>query len=302
MQYLVSGFNGFIGQSMAEYADKNMSLGTGLTFLTSSDPALKYQKKNKIKLDSVYNFYNAHLKQDSFSTYIHAMSSPRSRGTLRLSDNLTALRKALKACKALRIKKFIYLSSGSVYLDSNRKKREGDLIHSINSVENDYIKSKLLAERWVQKYCNQNNISYCILRLFTFGGKNIAPRIEFALSSFVRSACVSNLIAVQNPQLKRSYLHQDDLVKSIFFSANLQKWNNVIVNIGSSEVISMAELASKVSQVTNAKIHFNKLSHTYNSLDNLYVPAKTIVHSEVNSNFISIDKIIEEMVLQYRQD
>ena len=299
MQYLVSGFNGFVGQSLLNYINLQKERELDITFLTSSKSVHRYINLNETSLESIDDFFNCNLKHGSFSTYIHAMSSPRSRGVSRFSDNLSGLGRALTACKELGIKKFLYLSSGAVYEDSPEKKREIDPLKQVSSLDNDYVKSKLISESWVKQYCRNNGIEYCILRLFTFGGKNIVTRLEFALSAFIRSACVNNLISVQNPKLQRSYLHQNDLAKSILSSAHVKKWNNTIVNVGSSEVISMADLARKVALATTAEVHFDNLSDRDSSLENLYVPEETEKFFNLSYDNTSIEKIIAEMVNQY---
>jgi nucleoside-diphosphate-sugar epimerase len=299
VQYLVSGFNGFVGQSLLTYINEQKGSGIDFTFLTSNERTDSLKNIHKIKLRSIDEFFNIELKHGSFSTYIHAMSSPRCRGTLRFSDNMMGLRKALNACKELKIGKFVYLSSGAVYEDSSEKKREVDRLKKLCGLENDYVKSKLISERWVKKYCLNNGIEYCILRLFTFGGKSLVTRLEFALSEFVRSACINKLITVQNPKLQRSYLHQSDLAKSIVSASNIKKWNNTVVNVGSSEEISMADLANKVAFATGAEIHIDQLINCDSNLNNLYVPQETEDFVNLIHCSSSIETIVAEMVAQY---
>ena len=136
MRYLVSGFNGFVAQSLLHFLNEKKEDDLYFTFLTSRKNYHNSKDIDSIRINSIDNFFDASLKHGSYAAYIHAMSSPRSRGNLRFSDNMIGLGKALNACKELQIKKFIYLSSGAVYENNIRKKKETDRKMGFKHFEN----------------------------------------------------------------------------------------------------------------------------------------------------------------------
>ena len=298
MNLVISGFNGFVSQSIFNYLKNKEDLASKVTFLTSDNDTIKIQKP--FLIDSIKNFFDINsIKFHNTDVYIHACSSPRSRGTLRLHDNLNILKKALYACERNNIKKFIYLSSGAVYNDSYKYKTEKDSIQCIESSNSDYIKSKLISEKYVINFCLEKNISYNILRLFTFAGKEIVKRKEFAICDFIKSACENKVIRLSNPFLIRSYLHQDDLAEMILKASFINYWQNDTINIGSPHAVSLLDVAKEIADISESKVFLSEQETKKSENVNFYVPNIDKFLSKKMIRLKTLDVMVSEMIQAY---
>jgi nucleoside-diphosphate-sugar epimerase len=298
MKLVISGFNGFVSQSIFNYLKTNGIHAPKVIFLTSDIKNIQIQEP--FLIDRIENFFDINsTKFSDTDVYIHACSSPRSRGILRLQDNLNILKKALHACEQNNIKKFIYLSSGAVYADSDKNKSESDSIQCIEKANNDYIKSKLISEKHIINFCLEKNISYNILRLFTFAGKDIVKRKEFAISDFIKSACENKIIKLSNPFLIRSYLHQDDLAAMILKLSLINYWQNDIINIGSPRAISLLDVAKEIADISGSKVLWSEEASRKPENINFYVPNMDKFLLKKMIRFKTLDIMVSEMIHAY---
>jgi nucleoside-diphosphate-sugar epimerase len=134
-----------------------------------------------------------------------------------------------------------------------------------------FIQNRIKTEAFLADNAKYLNFSLSIGRLFTFSGKNILSKPQYAVSNFILSAVKTGKISVQgNPQTQRSYLHQDTMSKWIL-KATTSLEPSPILQIGSNEVVTMKQLAEFVARETNAEIEYSKKPTN----GDIYIPDNT---------------------------
>jgi len=104
--------------------------------------------------------------------------------------------------------------------------------------------------------CSEVNIRSVIARLFTFIGPQLLSKNQYAISSFIIDAVNNNVINVKgNKNTIRSYMHESTMSMWLYnclINPNAQN----IVSIGSSDPVTIAELAEYISKLTGAEINY----------------------------------------------
>ena len=127
-----------------------------------------------------------------------------------LSWNVNVL-SSMRICELAilnKIKKIIFLSSGSVYGISKEKKVTENLSLEPISV---YNKTKMIAERIFLSY--QKKIKLYIIRPATVCGVSRRQRLDVSVNALTISALKNKLITVFGGQQIRPNIHIDDLVR-----------------------------------------------------------------------------------------
>jgi nucleoside-diphosphate-sugar epimerase len=141
--------------------------------------------------------------------------------------------------------------------------------NQINSKKS-FIQNRIKVEESLSKYAERLDFSLTIGRLFTFSGKNILKNSKYALSDFILSAVKNGLISVNgNPLTQRSYLHQDSMSEWILRATTAMP--DFILQIGSTEAVTILQLAEYISQKTGAEVEFSKEP----SGGDIYIPDNT---------------------------
>lgn len=253
MNLLISGASGFVSNSILSNIKKTSFVKK--IGLVSTKKNIIFPKKFDSDLETydLNDFFSKRF-QISYDIYIHGMSEPRD-SEYRYSLNFTNLKKSLEVCLKNNIKTFVYLSSGAVYM-----KKQSSFLETDSKVFLDYDGditygySKVKEECEVKRFCIKNKINFIILRLFSFAGSHMINRNEFAIIDFFKSAIKHGSILVKNPDVVRSYMHENDLGHAIVNIITNEKAINKFINIGSPNAISMKELGLKISVITKAKL------------------------------------------------
>jgi dTDP-glucose 4,6-dehydratase len=186
----------------------------------------------------------------------------------------------------------IHLSSGIVYgpqpMDL-RNRLATDL--TVKQSMNKYMQAKLRAEEILGESNLRGEIDFQSPRLFAFAGPYMPLKEHFAVANFVSDGLEGRPILVKgNPNTLRSYMHPVDLVTILLKLVQPQIYKPL--NIGSSEPISMIELAEMVSSQTSKRgvILENPLQPPSN-----YVPSMSEWGNEVKTEkLIALSEIIED--------
>ncbi len=141
-----------------------------------------------------------------------------------MDSNVISLMKALRTCKENKIKKFIFISSCSVYGDSSKTNEQ---LQCNPITINGAIKS--LCEKIVIEFCAKNEMNYLILRAFnSFGGDD-----QFSvISKMIKSKKYSQPFTLYNGGLaERDFIHVEDVSKVVcHFCKNESQYK--IINVG----------------------------------------------------------------------
>tara|TARA_Y100000768_G_scaffold296196_1_gene230028 strand:- start:21411 stop:22358 length:948 start_codon:yes stop_codon:yes gene_type:complete len=313
MKILILGGSGFFGKSIVDYFQRNI-----------------FQEKNEIEL--ILSSRNIHSIKNIVSTkylnkkifleeidvttcksipnselIIHAATSTTENDYKRNpeEEKKNIILGAENIMKIMNNRSsMIYVSSGAVYgkqkeinsgfiEDGNYKAQEleGTKLH--------YANAKIDAEKIILHYSKIRSIKTVIARCFAFVGKYLPRDTHFFIGNMIESILENNnqIIKAEN-KVYRSYMHADDLVRSLLFINNYAKINCEIFNIGSNEAIELHHLAEIFSKEYKFKISGNKNPNDFLKAD-IYVPNIDKLLSKgfkLNYNMIhSIKNVIKEL-------
>lgn len=180
---------------------------------------------------------------------VHAASDLRTRvatsPTSIIESNLLLTSCLLEAARNYKVKRFIFISSCSVYGEDMRTSENRKCCPvSLNGI------AKLLNEKMIEEFCTKNNIKYEILRVFNmYGGED-----RFSILSHIKKSIESKRPFVLNNQGKarRDFIHVSD-VASVIQYILIKGMPFTHLNIGTG-------IATKISTIIDLiKINFPDL-------------------------------------------
>ena len=195
--------------------------------------------------------------------------------------------------------KLLFISSGAVngINESNTKINPTDY-SPFNPLDGNYTYhlGKIFAENLCFNYSLKFNLEVKIARCFAFVGPFLPLNKHFAIGNFINSVLDKKQIIIKSKGASiRSYLYSADLViwllKTLVNGQNLKPYN-----IGSSEKISIFDLASLVSKFGDKEVlvEGNKETPTF------YVPnIDETLHDLKISNFFDINTSISKTLKWY---
>lgn len=146
--------------------------------------------------------------------------------------------------------RFLFISSGGVYgLQPSDMERIPEDYHGMTdplNPANAYSLAKLAAEHLCALYQNQHGLEAVIARCFAFVGPDLPLDVHFAIGNFIRDALTGEAITVDGDGTPlRTYLDQVDLAHWLVTLLERGRAGEAY-NVGSDEVVSIAELAHLV--------------------------------------------------------
>lgn len=315
MKILITGSSGYIGSRLCEIINKKyknlLIQGLDLNLYT-------YNKENKflIKKKDLRNVNNSDLYQVTSVIHLAALSNdPLGELNKSLTDdiNYKATVRLASLAKKNKVKRFIFISSQSIYGISKYKKKtikEND--KNIRPIT-EYAKSKLKAEKYLLSIASKD---FCvtILRPATVHGPSKNFRSDIVLNNLCASAYTTGKIEIKtNGKPYRPVLYIDDLCKVIIaclFKKN-EEINRLIVNVGYPKknftIIQLAYLVKKVFKKSKVvirneqshdersyRVNFNKISKKFKTVinfknKNIIDDIKKIKNFFVKSSFTKKD-------------
>lgn len=253
----ITGANGFVGRSIVEYIGKLpfKNLPRRLTLITRQ--GLNFElPPNLVDLSEIVSHDLTHPWNFS-SNITHFLNLAADGSKDPYSDEasiqFTTISKNLVnwikgASTSIRV---FHASSGACYGIKPVNKKFPPLNN-----KDKFIKSRLDVENHLIENSSKIGFELCIGRLFSFSGRHIIAKPQYALSGFISSAITSGQIYVTgDSQTQRSYLHQDSMSNWIL-NAIVSQENSIDLQIGSSEAVTIQELAEYVAENTNASVEY----------------------------------------------
>ena len=255
MNFLITGGCGYIGTQLT----KHLLLKKNKVVIVDNCWFGNFHKKHKmlkiIKKD-IRNFEDLNLK--GIDTIVHLANianDPTVELNPTLSWEINVLASKLIARHAInnKVKKIIFLSSGSVYGVKKEKKVTEDLKLNPISV---YNKTKIIAERVFLSFKDKINIT-CI-RPATVCGLSERLRLDLTVNKLTYDAFYNKKIFVDGGDQIRPNIHIKDLISAIDYLVFCKKkLSHNIYNIG-FENLKILEIAKKIKNKTGASIIINK--------------------------------------------
>lgn len=169
------------------------------------------------------------------------------------------------------VKKIIFSSSSSVY--GEPEYTPVDENHKLNP-ESYYGYSKMCIEQNIEWYSKLKKINYAFLRYFNAAGYDVRQRIttiEKETTNLIPVAMETlfgmrkelqiygNDYATRDGSCIRDYIHTNDLsdahIRALYYL--IEKNENLIVNLGQNEGITVLEVVNKIEEIFNQKLNYN---------------------------------------------
>jgi len=305
----ITGGTGFIGCWLLEslvYSAKKLDLDVTATVLTRSVES--FRKKAPHLACSPYLYFiegdviDFPSPPGKYSYLIHAATDASA--DLNENNPLKMFRTVIDGTKRVMdfgveksVVKTLFLSSGAIY---------GQQPWDLLNVPEDYLGSpkcldaratyaeaKRAAEMLCAIYAKQFGMQISIARIFALLGPYLSLDIHFAAGNFIRDAMKGQDIVINgNGDPCRSYLYASDLTVCLWHLL-LQGRPGQPYNVGSSEGVSIRELAQKVALVLGGQppIILGEKDLGWNP--GRYVPSTDLIERELNlKRTVSIEQAI----------
>lgn len=257
---LLTGGTGFFGRALLRH--QLVSKDDQLTIVVlSRDPDRFKAAFPELTSSPAVSFLKADIQNrsslpwgDSFSHVLHAATDstlgPSLTPLKRFQQILEGTQNILDLAVAAGAQRFLLTSSGGIYgpQPADLKAIPEDWRGSppILDTNTAYSQAKRAAEHLCVLYREAHGLETVIARCFAFVGQDLPRDAHFAIGNFIRDALTADSIIVNGDGMPlRTYLDQSDLAQWLFkllrHGAPGQAYN-----VGSSEVVSISELAHLV--------------------------------------------------------
>jgi len=258
MRILLTGSTGFIGSNLkAKLKERDYEVYELLRYVTGRiGKTLPYEKYTYFAdLTDNYSLTRAvksikpeiviHLAALTAVAYSYAHPQETMNinflGTLNLAEICTRF--------VPNLKQFIYASTAEVYGTRGRKIcRETDLDLNPNSP---YAVSKLASEKYLKYLHEAYGFPITIFRAFNSYGRKYDK--WFVIERIITQMLESDKCYLGDPEPVRDFLYVDDQLNGYLHAIDNKEAIGEIFNISSGKGISIRDLASKISTLTNFK-------------------------------------------------
>ena len=251
---LITGGGGYIGTNLT---NELLKLGFNVTALDTFwfGNYLKKHKRLKVIKKDIRDISKKDLKKiDSIIHLASIANDPAAELNAKLTwdVNVLATYSLITLATKLKIKKFIFASSGSVYGIKKEKHVTEDL--SLEPIS-EYNKSKMIGERLLLSF--KNDIDLTILRPATVCGYSPSMRLDVAINALTFGALKENKITVFGGKQIRPNLTMYDMINAYKFSLNKKMKKNrtiddTIFNLG-FENLSIINMAKRIQKTLKSK-------------------------------------------------
>lgn len=268
MRLLMTGGTGFFGRSflrhLAEASRKSNSSSEHSVVVLSRNPNLFVETHPYFKHLSWLDFAEGDILDpdslpisDKFTHILHAAADSRLGPTSLPLDQFSQIvdgtRNILNFAAKNNVKRVLLTSSGAVYGPQPNEQyalpEDWRGSPGLTSPSDTYGLAKRAAEHLCALYGHAFGIETTVARCFAFVGPDLPTDVHFAIGNFIRDALTKPQITVNGDGTPlRTFLDQDDLARWLL--TLLQQGSaGQAYNVGSNEVISIADLAYLVRDI-----------------------------------------------------
>ena len=250
MNVLITGINGYIGSYLYNNLRFNNKYGIYGTSITDK----KKIKKNLFKLDLTKKI-NLKTKKLKVDCIIHCASkSPYHRETKsNFNKNILITENLISLATNLKIKKFIFLSSNSIYKNINSNNiKENARLKKIGL----YAKSKIKSEKMLISWSQEENIKVIIIRLPGVVGTNSQNTFISKINSKIKN---NEIIIIDNLKTKFNNIIDLKSLGKIITKVVSLNLDTEIFNISSNKPISILKIINLFEKKFKKKIYLKDL-------------------------------------------
>ena len=268
---LITGIMGHVGFSTSIYfAKKNFKI-LGVYNQSINQDYLKVLKKYNIKIIK-NNLLNKNLLKKIISKYkimgcifcsgVTHDSVAKVNAEKAINSNIVGLLNLLEIQKEKRLKKLIYLSTGSVFQEIKTSNKISETV--IPTPKSVYAGSKRMGEILIKNFNKEFKINCCVIRISWVYGppiiiKKFNPQrgpIPFILHAITKGT--KNVLKFKGGDFKASFTYINDVCNFIYYIFNKRSFNSEIYQLGSGRNNSNYEIATILSRLLKKKIIFSK--------------------------------------------
>ena len=295
MNFLISGSAGFIGFHLSEFLLKKKHTVYGVDDLNSYyDVKLKKSRLDILKKYKNFVFFKRKIedikivkffKKKKIDIIINLAAQAGVRHSLEnpyvyINSNILGQVNMLELAKELKIKKYIYASSSSVY--GGNKSLPFSVKDRVDNPISLYAASKKSTELIAEYYSHLYKISSIGLRFFTVYGPWGRP--DMATFIFTKNILNGKPINIFNyGKMKRDFTYVDDIISGIYGAINFKmKKLHKVYNLGNSKPESLLEFIKIIEKNLNKKA---KKNYLHFSLEMFLQPLLTYLKAQEILNF-----------------
>ena len=301
--FLITGGTGYVGSWIVHsLAALNylFQLNIDVTLILKQKKNLNkyFFLKKIIKINYLLSDINKIKDLDSSFTHLIHGSGVNNRGTKSdiLKTNFMGTKNIIKILKKNKIENIIYISSGAVYKNNNKKLnlKEKNTLVNLES-KNYYSIAKIKSEKLLTEYYDKNkNTNLTILRLFSFAGPGLDSLKYLVYYKAIRSKYKNKDIKLNSDgKSTRSFMHSIDMATWIIKSLTFKKKN--IINVGSDEKLTIYEMSKIISNLNYKNFKKINIKVSQNNKDNsFYVPSLNNAYKKNLKNKYNLKDAIKD--------
>lgn len=261
---LITGGSGFIGSHLAEYLLKQGQAVTVVDDLsTGSISNIEHLKKNphfRYTVDTILNRQLLAELIDSADVIYHLAASVGvklivSRLVDSIENNIRGTEYVLEFASKKK-KKVLLTSTSEVYGRGERPdfSEDNDLMMGPTTKSRwSYACSKALDEYLGFAYYNEHGLPVVVARLFNTVGERQTDAYGMVLPSFIKQALSHQPLTIYGSGLQsRCFCYVKDVVEALYQLMEHSATAGEVYNIGSTENVTIDELADRVLAITNS--------------------------------------------------
>lgn len=265
MKALITGGAGFIGSHLAEYLIKKQQQVVILDDLSTGS----LNNLTKIRKSSSFHFYKGSIQDesilekliDSADIIYHLAAVVGVQLVIKnplatIENNIRGTENVLKIASQ-KGKKVLLASTSEVYGKSGKDKfSENDDLSTGPTTKSrwSYACSKILDEHLALAYFREKKLPVVIVRLFNTVGEGQSGRYGMVVPRFIRQALHNEKITVYGDgKQSRCFCYVGNVVWALKKLMDKKEAVGEIYNIGSTESVTISELADRVIRLTLSK-------------------------------------------------
>ena len=305
---LVTGGTGFFGKWIVEivsYLNDNLSFNIKL-YLVARNNSL-YINKIIDKRNDIFFIKNdvRNIREipSTIEHIIHAAATPDN--SIHMSNPIEIMDTISQGTKQVldialgldNVKKILNISSGQVYgtLNSNMISETNIGMVDTSSINSIYPEAKRYSETLSIAYKSLYKLPIVQVRPFSFIGPYMGLEKPWAINNFIKDAIKFKKIRILgNGKPIRSYMYPTDMAWWLLNMLANPK-HGVVYNLGSSEGISLEELAYKIKAKIGTSINIEILN--LNDDSSVFVPDESLVKNKMDLNInVGIDEALDDTI------
>jgi UDP-glucose 4-epimerase len=319
MKILITGGAGFIGSHLAEklIAQNNTvsiidNLSTGKL---SNISHLKGREDFSYSIDSVLNKKTLEqlIKESDQIYHLAAAVGVKyiiDNPLLSLQTNIKGTENVLEFANKYK-KKVLLASTSEIYGKSDAvpfKEEDNRILGSTHISRWSYSSAKAVDEFFALAFYREKKLPIVIVRCFNTVGPRQSGQYGMVLPKFVKNALLNHPLTIYGDgKQSRCFADVEDVVDGMIKLMNEKKAEGKIFNIGSTEEISIEELARRIKKMTNSKskIEYIKYDDAYEEgFEDMQrrVPDLTKINKMINYvPRFKLDDILNRVIKYYEE-